>query len=248
MFLTKFIFLTISIGYVKSHQLCNGEDYVNGKWVEDVKLWKDPSQNFICCGAENGGNKNLSHVCKPGLFIEDHGCTCMANYMKETLKVSDKYIFSEGKESEYRYQPNSVKYSWQPSNCELPNWNAHKFCKVLGKQKVLIIGDSTSYQISGVIKNMISQANSSDNSLYKCAQQFEFHFSDCLVTFENRRHGGCGRGGSIANDIIEEGSKGNFFDIVIFGNFHGVGLTDAFNYNVTDPRFADAMLVKLVKI
>ena len=226
-------------------ELCNGEDYVNGRWVEDESLWQNPSQNFICCGSENGKNKNLSKVCKQGLAVEDHGCTCMAHHLKKSQNFSQQYIETEAKESDFRYSSNSVKYKWQPAKCELTMWNAYKFCSALGKKKVLIIGDSTSNQVSAVTRNMIFQANTSDNSLYECTKQIAFRFSDCLVTFENKRHGGCGRGASIANDIIIEGSRGNFYDIIIIGTFHMIGITKALNYSVTDPRFGDAEFVKI---
>ena len=239
-----FVITSVQQLLVSSYELCNGEEYVNGKWVEDENLWQDSSQNFLCCGYENFNNKNLSHVCKGGLLIEDHGCTCMVHHLMKSKHFSQHYIGAQGIESDYRYEPNSVKYRWQPEKCELPKWNAYKFCNVLGKKKVLIIGDSTSNQMAAVTRNMIAQANISDNSLYECTHKINFIFSDCLVTYENKRKG-CGRGASIANDIIYEGSQGHFYDIIIIGTFHMVGFTKALNYSVTDPRFGDAEFVKI---
>ena len=233
---------------------CNGVDYAHGKWVEDVSLWNDPSQNFLCCGGvnyeelgnqefDNVLNPKVSHICKADVAIYDHGCSCMARHMQSKYKETIPYIFNEATEREYRYFPNSVKYRWETSQCELHDWNAYKFCEVLGKKKVLIIGDSTSNQVSGTLKSMIFQANITDDSLYQCQKQIKFHWSDLLVA--SKYHYSSGRGNSIAGDILEEGSKGNFFDIIIFGNFHGTHMTSAFGYNYTDPRFGDALLVKI---
>ena len=243
----SFIILCHIFGVTES-DLCNGVEYIHGKWAEETSLLQDPSQNFLCCGGIRSvqnlnlflhNNPNITNLCKRNIDTFDHGCNCMSHHMKEKYDIPVKYAFLEANDNKFKYNPKSVTYKWQTSTCELPNWNATKFCQALGSKKVLIIGDSTSYQIAMTLNTMIAQTNFSDRSLHRCERQIHFQWSDRL--FEKS-----GRGASMAEVIESEGKLGNFYDIIIFGNFHGASHgTSGFNYSFSDPKFADGILLKL---
>jgi hypothetical protein len=51
---------------------------------------------------------------------------------------------------------NRERYSWQPSHCSLPEWNAKDFCTLLGNRTIFSLGDSTFRQVSQTLASMIA--------------------------------------------------------------------------------------------
>ena len=72
------------------------------------------------------------------------------------------------------------RYKWVPDSCRLVEWNARRFCELLGARRILLVGDSTVSQAATVLMNYIHwgfwQAPSSG-----CQQQVLFANSDTLI-------------------------------------------------------------------
>ena len=216
--------------------ICDGIGYNFGKWVPR-NFTENPSQNFACCG---GGIQN-SLVCKDKTIPinEEHGCSCEARYYKDNnfSPESNKFI------------PQSVNYDWKPDNCHLAGWDGNEFCKLLGKKKMLLIGDSTMYQTYTVVANMIIQTNTSDQYLRTCASQLQHKMSDIPLGLplppQSR-----GRGNSILTTVANEWKEGRHYDIIIFSlgfHIHGLIKPDNSKLNVTDQSYADYLSPRLME-
>ena len=73
-----------------------------------------------------------------------------------------------------------ASYSWQPSSCRLPSWDARRWCGLLGNRTVLFIGDSTMEQTYTVLQSFIAWGYR-DTDGVGCACQMLFELSDTLV-------------------------------------------------------------------
>ena len=59
-------------------------------------------------------------------------------------------------------------YSWQPTNCHVPTWDAHRFCQVLAGRRLVFTGDSVMHQYAMVVMNAVALggANCSESLFY----------------------------------------------------------------------------------
>ena len=48
------------------------------------------------------------------------------------------------------------RLQWTPSGCQLPAWNATRFCALLGGKKLLFVGDSTMQQTASVVSRTVT--------------------------------------------------------------------------------------------
>ena len=72
------------------------------------------------------------------------------------------------------------RFEWQPTSCTLPQWNAKRFCAVLGGRRVLFVGDSTVEQVAGVLQAQVQWDHWNTRSR-SCASQIALASSDTLV-------------------------------------------------------------------
>jgi hypothetical protein len=132
-------------------------------------------ENFECCS----NNENIvklepkDSIClqeqfpKNGYGVLDHMCVCKDAFME--AHPGQKYINK------------FVNYKWNPSTCDLTDWNPFTFCKALGPRSILFVGDSTMNQSYRTLINMIRQESLIDETLIKCSEQLLFNWSDFLV-------------------------------------------------------------------
>lgn len=80
------------------------------------------------------------------------------------------------------------QYAWRPDSCALVPWSAQSFCTVLGRRRMLFIGDSTMNQVAAAIAHAVrwgfdfARAQSaSSSSAPSCAAQIQVGLSDTLV-------------------------------------------------------------------
>jgi hypothetical protein len=72
------------------------------------------------------------------------------------------------------------KYFWQTDDCLTMDWNATKFCELLGSRTILLIGDSTNRQTASTLRSMIQGYEPKGI----CSMQVMSRDSDFLVPFE----------------------------------------------------------------
>lgn len=65
-------------------------------------------------------------------------------------------------------------YHWSPASCRLPEWDAVEFCRLLGRRKILFIGDSTMMQAASTVMSMTTAAGG------HCADQLAYYRNDFL--------------------------------------------------------------------
>lgn len=66
-------------------------------------------------------------------------------------------------------------YTWTPTHCQLPSWNATKFCDILGNRIVYLAGDSTMHQAAVTLMEMIRVGQGD------CASQIYYGLSFYLI-------------------------------------------------------------------
>ena len=85
--------------------------------------------------------------------------------------------------------------AWRPASCSLVAWDAAGFCSLLGRRKLLWVGDSTALQSAIALSSELR----SSSTAVSCGQhQISFALSDTLV----------GRSFSIASNASKHGQLG----------------------------------------
>lgn len=142
----------------------------------------------------------------PPILPADHGChNKRMFYLKNNINLTT-------------FIPNIVNYDWKPNTCKLVEWNGYGFCKYLGEKSILLIGDSTMYQSTLTLQNMIYQTNTTDINIWSCKDRIKFIYADIPLgrPLEHR-----GRGFSILHTVVKELKKYIFHDIILFtSGFH----------------------------
>jgi len=120
---------------------------------------------------------------------------------------------------------------------------------MLGKKKILLIGDSTMKQTYSVVANMIIQTNISDEYLRTCTSQLKHIFSDMPLGLplppESR-----GRGSSILTTVANEWKAGRHYDIILFSlgfHLHRYIKPEDSKLNITDQSYADYLAPRLME-
>ena len=72
------------------------------------------------------------------------------------------------------------RYEWVPDKCRLVEWDARRFCEMLGARRILVVGDSTVSQAATVLMNYIHWGFW-DTPSSGCQGQVSFANSDTLV-------------------------------------------------------------------
>jgi hypothetical protein len=142
-----FYFLFASFPVISQALHCIRNEHTVGKWVYNDS--PDLRKSFVCCSLENWGfqnesycgSKSRSNYWGSNEFVSyqpAHACSC------DTVS---KTVFTVS---------NRERYYWQPDECQLPEWNAKEFCKLLNNRTYLSVGDSTFRQSSMTLASMIT--------------------------------------------------------------------------------------------
>lgn len=156
--------------------LCRGGAHKVGHWVRHVNV-STLSKSFHCCAYEDNDLAHDERLCHNPLWEPKFT-------MRETnlLTGFDKYPMFSAEHAchcdrdEGRFSVNRrEQYYWQPSTCNLLQWNATYFCHLLGSRRVLFVGDSTVAQSFTTLTNMLHSGNST------CGQQIMYGRCNMLV-------------------------------------------------------------------
>lgn len=160
---------------VRDHEppLCQNNQHVDGKWVVDDSERASSSRNFPCCAADYRENKwhngsfALPHekVCGGVIFPDQPGYHAMyaswyngskTHYAHFPSKTCSRQHYEnlDAKDAGDLFLPRK-RYSWVPNDCALPKFDGKKFCELLGKRKMLFVGDSTMQQTAGTLMSLI---------------------------------------------------------------------------------------------
>jgi hypothetical protein len=168
-----------SFNYTESEaslkSLCRLGEHIPGNW----EYYERPEKAYTCCRQigrrENNPNEPGSCPRKTKVYGDDEwvgdvisggqaggeGCHCDI-HENTRLNISKR-----------------EKWIWQPIYCDLMEFNATEFCNVLGKRKLLLLGDSTMDQ-SGV--SLVLQLS---KSRQPCANQIIYGHCNHLKWYSN---------------------------------------------------------------
>eukprot|EP01035_Chromulina_nebulosa_P028642 gene28642-37852_t len=130
---------------VSSKEVCRENKYVNGSWVIDKQITK---KSFYCCqnddvgtvaycGDKVVGNENKFYPHEDLVIAPDKACAC-DNFDGTRNTVSTR-----------------EQYKWVPELCRLESFTGQQFCSVLGKRRLLLIGDSLMHQLASALINVL---------------------------------------------------------------------------------------------
>ena len=224
---------------------CSGTDYSDGEWVREEENTQsdnfdectdleDAARNHLKVKIEGGNVEVNSKYCNNSI---DHPPLVMDNAWKCKMTF---YYWGETSlsASNVTFYPKSIKYKWNPSQCQLKDWNPADFCNLLNSRTVLFVGDSTVYQTAMTLKAMVYYHYASVGNLKEsCHRNIYFEMSDRLV---NRPKTNYGRGGGLT--VFDAVSKHNFkVNFLILSTGYHVHPRDAdVGVNVTDEAYADS--------
>ena len=213
-----------------SAELCSGTKYTDGEWVKRV-VPASKSENFVLCPS---APHNPQAICKePGIpIVLDNANTCQERYF-------------QNHPNETTWKTPALDWEWKPRACELVPWDELKFCELLGRRKVLIVGDSTLMQTAGTLKSMLYHGRARDmNYTGSCHENILFAQSDHMVHTKghhDKMHRSFDRGAPLGKHVE---SLGFPVDFVIFGTgYHQEKKGDS--SLKTDLSYANYLIPKL---
>ena len=147
--------------------LCPTEQALNaGRWIERSR----PEPNLVppCCPASDGTGPRDARCDAHSWLVADNSGACTCNSLNRS-------------------------YEWLPSKCQLVSWDPVRFCALLGRRKLVMVGDSTMNQAYVVLSNFLRWRTAAT-----CASQISFYASDTLT---GRRYGHMNRGGTLMDAV-----------------------------------------------
>ena len=162
------IYIFVHIFASVHSDICRGNEYTNGRWVVD----KQTEKSFYCCQSDDVGvvaycgsnkfdtskNRLFSH--EDLLLAPDSACVC-------DIVADTRYNVSSREE-----------YKWVPEFCEVENFSGDQFCNILGKRRILLIGDSLMHQLSSTLISILKTLNA------PCINQISYGKSHYLLHTE----------------------------------------------------------------
>lgn len=128
-------------------ELCKNDEYAVGKW-KPVEIGK---KSFYCCQNQDVGvvsSCGSREVLSDGYFQFDE--LIIASNLACSCDIADNTRTSVNPRE---------KYEWEPDNCYMETFNGDHFCELLGKRRILLIGDSLMHQVSTVLVNILTAHN-----------------------------------------------------------------------------------------
>ena len=184
---------------------CNihNRDHIEGRWVYQDDIRK-PS--FQCCGDINYFSDQYDRAYCDYNNRAKHKCTAILGTYDIELVSSKAYAQAGGNacicQAHSRNSGNNdssaiialQKYSWQPQRCALLEWDAHRFCSLLGNRRIVIAGDSTIMQAGVTLLNRLIEDNA------QCVRDVKLVRSDAL--FKPTMHPVCSSNDKTIVDIL----------------------------------------------
>mmetsp|Transcript_10371 Transcript_10371/g.14286 ORF Transcript_10371/g.14286 Transcript_10371/m.14286 type:complete len:336 (-) Transcript_10371:8-1015(-) len=168
-----FFIILVHLLPIHSKEICKGNGYVNGSWILDSKLTK---KSFICCQHEDVGivpycgdskeeNEKIYFSSEDLLIAPDKACMCdIVDGTQHNVSAREKY-------------------SWVPDHCLLEKFSGVEFCYVLGKRRLLMVGDSLMHQMATVLINILKTLHA------PCLDQISYGVSSHLLYQANVNFG-----------------------------------------------------------
>ena len=130
-------------------QLCRNNDYAVGKWKPIQKLQK----SFYCCENEDVG---IVASCGSQKVVVD-------GYLEssELFIASQSACTCDSVQNTRRTVNPREKYEWVPDSCRLEPFRGDHFCHLLGRRRIILIGDSLIHQVATVLVNILYSHNAS---------------------------------------------------------------------------------------
>ena len=157
--------------------MCKGNEYVRGRWVHDSKPRK---KSFYCCNNDDIG---INPNCSGGRHVNDNR---KKHFLHEDLVVAPGLacvcdIVTDGRDS----VNDREAYDWVPEQCYWEKtFTGSQFCELLGKRRLLMIGDSLMHQLASTLINILKARGA------PCLDQITFGVSSHLkYEANNPRHG-----------------------------------------------------------
>ena len=147
------IFVHILVS-VYSKEVCRGNQYVNGSWVIDKHTEHKHmiKKSFYCCQNDDVGvfaycgnnmvdNENKFYPHDDLVIAPDKACVCdIMEGTRNSVSVREEF-------------------KWVPDFCDLESLSGEKFCNLLGKRRILLIGDSLMHQLASTLMNVLKALN-----------------------------------------------------------------------------------------
>eukprot|EP01036_Dinobryon_divergens_P038574 gene38574-50663_t len=164
---------------VSSKEVCRENNYVNGSWVIDKQITK---KSFYCCqnddvgtvaycGDKVVGNENKFYPHEDLVIAPDKACVCdVLEGTRNTVSTREQY-------------------KWVPELCQLESFTGQQFCNVLGKRRLLLIGDSLMHQLASALMNVLKTLDAPclGQISYGKSSHLKYHASNPTTRSQNMR-------------------------------------------------------------
>ena len=158
--------------------LCRDTEYTVGRWEGYIKDEETRKKSFVCvdCSEEEVELQQLQEgtekidICADDSSSQDYSYHDGLHFREFSSGCACSHA---SKENIHQILPHE-RYEWVPSNCRLEEFDAHKFCSLLGHRTVMLIGDSTMHQTANTLMFLIKHQNAT------CSAQIIFALSYTL--------------------------------------------------------------------
>eukprot|EP01039_Chlorochromonas_danica_P001001 gene1002-1087_t len=134
----------------RSKKLCRPDQFLPGRWV-----FRNLTEKlYVSCGqfANDFLDPEIKDECNGTHY---HDAEMVGPQTKLTLITSHGSACDELDKT--RWKPSlREQYYWEADQCEMLAWDPELFCRLLGRRKILFIGDSTMQQTFASFVNMIN--------------------------------------------------------------------------------------------
>lgn len=178
--LTLLLLLLVVIGCSGEHIpppnsnfVCINNGHAVGRWVP-----RSPEKKaYYVCGWDAHDYRNNPDVCGTR-YVQNE--TLIQGFKNYNMQTGGRGTMCDIRDRTRNAVSAREKYAWEPMLCHLIPWDAALFCKLLGKRKLFLMGDSRVQQIAASLMSQVVSdlKGTSHNS---CADQLYFgHYN----TFE----------------------------------------------------------------
>lgn len=118
-----------------SENFCGVGQHREGQWVYQNQTMKKP---FVCCSWDNDDCEvpELQNYCAAAFNHLDHVGNDNATHLN-LIHSGGHACICDGSLNTRFNSTRREKWIWKPDNCKLRDWDATKFCSVLGTRKVM---------------------------------------------------------------------------------------------------------------